>query len=121
MAAVKLTVHQATILAHAANGLEDEQIAAELGVTRTTISTQMRTICRRFGVRTRLQAAVAGLFQGLIAFGENGMVLPKIEPKPAGRQSPRPRSKASKRGPAASPGHRVIHVLPGGKVEIRPA
>lgn len=125
--AAKMTEHRKVVLAYAANGLTDAQIAHERAVAPTTIKTTMRGICKALGVHNRIQAIVAGLHRGLLEFDEDGTVLPVVPEEAVPAPRPNVRKLQVRRSAPAQPveapqsARRTIHVLPGGKVELRPA
>jgi DNA-binding CsgD family transcriptional regulator len=61
-----LSKREAQTLALLARGLDTAQIAGELGVKRVTARNHVGRLLDRLGVRTRLQAVVAGYRLGLI-------------------------------------------------------
>lgn len=54
------------VLALVADGYENKQIAAELGLAEATVKSYLRDIFERLGVTTRAQAVAVGLREGII-------------------------------------------------------
>jgi DNA-binding NarL/FixJ family response regulator len=61
-----LTGREAQVLVQLARGLSDAAIAAELTVSRKTVSTRLEHIYRKLGVSTRTQAAMFAMRSGLV-------------------------------------------------------
>jgi DNA-binding NarL/FixJ family response regulator len=61
-----LSPQMTRVLACLSRGLTYEQIAAELGITRHTVSSYVQHIFERLGVRTKTEAVVIGIKGGMI-------------------------------------------------------
>ena len=61
-AVVKLTPAEAEIVAHAARGLSNKEIAAALGKAEATVKGHLTRVYRKLGVKSRLQLIL--LFRG---------------------------------------------------------
>ena len=62
----QLTEREQAVLAQAAAGKSDKQIAAELSISLHTVKTHMRNILSKLQVENRRQAALAGRKKGII-------------------------------------------------------
>ncbi|UCH73926.1 MAG: response regulator transcription factor [Rhodospirillales bacterium] len=71
-----LTPRQHEILLLMARGLQNRDIAAELGMLEGTVKVHVKSILSRLGVNNRTQAVVAGLRRGLVPAS---LVLPEPE------------------------------------------
>ncbi len=65
-AGVTLTPKEAEVLAHVAAGRTDDEIAAALSISRSTVDTHMRHIFLKLEVNNRVTAVVKGIMLGLI-------------------------------------------------------
>ncbi len=65
VAGEKLTQRELEVLSLLAHRLTNKEIAAELGVSETTVKTHVRNILQKLGVRTRAEAARYAREQGL--------------------------------------------------------
>jgi len=54
----RLTAREETVLQHLGRGLTNKEIAQRLGSSPSTIRNHVETLCRKLGVRNRVQAAV---------------------------------------------------------------
>jgi DNA-binding NarL/FixJ family response regulator len=61
-----LTAREAQVLVELARGLSNPAIAAELTVSRKTVSTHLEHIYSKLGVSTRTQAAMFAMRSGLV-------------------------------------------------------
>ena len=61
-----LTGRQNEVLQLIADGLTDKEIALQMSVSRFTVNVHVRAIMERLGVRSRTEAAVKAIRQGLI-------------------------------------------------------
>ncbi len=61
-----LSPRETEILALVSRGLENKQIAAELGISEATVKTHLKGVFGRLGVSSRAEAAAVGLRLGLI-------------------------------------------------------
>ncbi len=80
---VDLTKRQAEILYWVQEGKSSSDIGAILGLSHRTIEHHLENVCRRFGVRTRIQAVVRARDMGLIPANEG-------RPYPPGLGNPTP-------------------------------
>jgi HD-GYP domain-containing protein (c-di-GMP phosphodiesterase class II)/biotin operon repressor len=64
--ATGLTARETEVLLYLARGLSNPEIAAELTVSRKTVSTHLEHIYAKLGVSTRTQAALYAMRQGLV-------------------------------------------------------
>ena len=67
-APVRLTDRQREVVAWAASGRFDKEIARLLGITEDTVGERMRAASQRYGVTKRTSVAVSALFDGTIGF-----------------------------------------------------
>jgi len=63
---VVLTPKEIEVLARAAAGKTDDEMAAELGISRNTVDSHMRHIFLKLDVNSRVTASVKGIVLGLI-------------------------------------------------------
>jgi len=54
------------VLVLLAEGLSNEEIAAELGIAENTVRNHVRNILEKLGLKNRVQAAVYAVRQGLV-------------------------------------------------------
>ncbi len=66
----KLTPREMDILSHIAKGESNKHIAAELGIVDGTVKLHVRQVLKKLGVKTRVQAALLAVSEGLCT--ENG-------------------------------------------------
>ena len=62
-----LSPREADVLVHLARGRSNPEIAAELGVSRKTVSSHLEHVYSKLGVRTRTEAALFAMRHGLAA------------------------------------------------------
>jgi DNA-binding NarL/FixJ family response regulator len=62
----RLTNRECEVLTHICRGLSNEEIARELNVTVKTVEYHVTHILRKLGVRSRTEAVIATLEQGLL-------------------------------------------------------
>lgn len=62
----KLPQRERVVLQWLASGAKDEEIAAELGISRSTVRDDVQRLCARFGVHTRFQLGVAAARLGFL-------------------------------------------------------
>jgi len=67
-----LTAREAEVLVRLGQGRSNPEIAAELQVSRKTVSTHLEHIYAKLGVKTRTEAALFAMRHGLVAAGERG-------------------------------------------------
>ena len=67
-----LTARAAEVLVRLGQGRSNPEIAAELQVSRKTVSTHLEHIYTKLGVKTRTEAALFAMRHGLIAAGDPG-------------------------------------------------
>ncbi|MEM1151700.1 MAG: autoinducer binding domain-containing protein [Pseudomonadota bacterium] len=60
-----LSVREKTTLKHVAKGLSNNEIASQMGVSPSTIDTNLRRIYRKLGVRDRVSAVLRGIVLGI--------------------------------------------------------
>lgn len=65
-ATTKLSPRELEVLALIADGMENKQIARELGISEATVKTHVRGAFERLGARSRAEAVATGLRLGLI-------------------------------------------------------
>ena len=63
---LELTPRQSEVLTAVARGLSNPDVAAELGVSESTVRTHLRVMFRTLGVRSRTEAAAEARRIGLI-------------------------------------------------------
>jgi two-component system response regulator DesR len=63
---IKLTTRQLEVLRLLSDGKSTAEIAADLGLSRTTVRNYIANLLGALGVHTRLQAVVAGRKLGLV-------------------------------------------------------
>lgn len=61
----KLTPREMDILSHIAKGESNKHIAAELGIVDGTVKLHVRQVLKKLGVKTRVQAALLAVSEGL--------------------------------------------------------
>jgi len=61
----KLTPREMDILSHIAKGESNKLIAAELGIVDGTVKLHVRQVLKKLGVKTRVQAALLAVSEGL--------------------------------------------------------
>lgn len=66
LADIALTLRQRQILQLAAAGLSSREIGERLHLSPRTVDDHVAAACRRFGVRTRVQAVALALTRGLL-------------------------------------------------------
>lgn len=69
-----LTPRQTEILTLVARGLSNDQIEAELRITRATLKSHISALLARLGARYRAQLVIAAYEGGLVAPGRSGQV-----------------------------------------------
>ncbi len=69
-----LTPRQTEILTLVARGLSNDQIEAELRITRATLKSHISALLARLGARDRAQLVIAAYEGGLVAPGRSGQV-----------------------------------------------
>ncbi len=72
-----LTAREAEVLVRLGQGRSNPQIAAELHVSRKTVSTHLEHIYAKLGVKTRTEAALFAMRHGLIGSGRRARDLTK--------------------------------------------
>jgi DNA-binding NarL/FixJ family response regulator len=68
--ALKLTGRETEVLQLLAEGLEQEEIAGQLFITRRTVGTHIENITRKLGVRSRAQAVALAYREDLVKSSE---------------------------------------------------
>jgi len=66
-----LTMRRLQVLAKAAEGLTDEQIGADLGISVNSVKTHLRFVYDALGVQARAAAATVALTRGLLEARED--------------------------------------------------
>ncbi len=61
----KLTPREMDILSHIAKGESNKHIAAELGIVDGTVKLHVRKVLKKLGVKTRVQAALLAVSEGI--------------------------------------------------------
>jgi DNA-binding CsgD family transcriptional regulator len=69
---VDLTKRQAEILYWVQEGKSSSDIGGILGLSHRTVEHHLENVCRRFGVRTRIQAVLKARDMGLIQANDGG-------------------------------------------------
>jgi len=68
----KLTPREMDILSHIAKGESNKHIASELGIVDGTVKLHVRQVLKKLGVKTRVQAALLAVSEGLCSEKEGG-------------------------------------------------
>lgn len=104
-----LTPQQEVILAYAANGLDNNEIASRLHLQTSTINTHMRTIFGKLVARNRTQAVTKALHERILTIRPDGIVAPsrpEPAPPPKPQPTPKPKTRPTIYYPAARQGTR---------------
>jgi DNA-binding NarL/FixJ family response regulator len=65
---ISLTRRERALVSAILKGHSNRAIAAQFGLSQQTVRNQLRTVFRKFGVRTRLELAIAALRAGFCEF-----------------------------------------------------
>ena len=65
-AADTLTPREMEVLRNLAAGMSTPEIAEELGITRNTLRTHVHNIMGKLGARSKLEAVLTGIRQGIV-------------------------------------------------------
>lgn len=67
MQASDFTKREREVLQYAANGMENAEIAAVLGISTNTVRSHMRSMMIRMGTHSRTDAVAKALRQGIVS------------------------------------------------------